>query len=430
MIKRRVSIVGLGYVGLPLAVAFSKKTPSKLVAFDIKNERIEELKQGYDKTREVSSHELKTKMLLFTNDPEKLKQADFHVVTVPTPVDSSKRPDLRPLISASKTVGSALKTGDIVVFESTVYPGTTEEVCLPILEKISGLQAGRDFFIGYSPERINPGDKVHSLTSIVKVVSGQTPRTLKIIAETYAQIIKAGIHKASSIRVAEAAKVIENAQRDINIAFVNELKIIFDKMHIDTHEVLEAAKTKWNFLDFTPGLVGGHCIGVDPYYLTYKAQQVGYHPRVILSGRQINDGMGKYFAEQAIKKMIEKNIHVHGAKVGVLGITFKENCPDIRNSKVIDIVTELQHYHVTPVVVDPIANKQDVLNTYGIELSELTALKGLKVLIIAVSHKEFASEKYMSTIAGAEMRIDIKKICGDKPFKTRENKKEELELLV
>lgn len=412
MIDRKISIIGLGYVGLPLAVSFSEKCKERVIAFDIKLARIEELKQGEDSTLEVDSERLQKANLLYTCNIEDLRKADFHIVSVPTPIDDSLQPDLSPLVSASRTVGSVVKFGDIVVFESTVYPGATEEICLPILERESSLKAGKDFFLAYSPERINPGDKVHCLENIVKVVSAQTPEALKIVSSVYSSIINAGVHEASSIRVAEAAKVIENTQRDINIAFVNELKIIFDKMNIDTNEVLEVAGTKWNFLNFKPGLVGGHCIGVDPYYLTYKAQQVGHHPEIILSGRRINDGMGKYFAERTIKSMIAKNIKVNGSKIGVLGVTFKENCPDIRNSKVIDIINELQDYHVNLVVVDPIANTEEVRVEYGIDLGSIEELLDVDAIIVAVAHDDFRDEKYSKLLKKAAVCMDIKGILS------------------
>ena len=404
---RKISVIGLGYVGLPLAVAFGEKTP--VIAFDIKKERIADLVSGVDNTLEVSQDELQSAQIMFTTRPDDLKQANFHIVAVPTPIDEAKQPDLTPLLRASETIGSILKMGDIVVYESTVYPGVTEEDCVPVLEKISGLKCGVDFFVGYSPERINPGDKEHSFTKITKVVSGQTPEILKIVSDVYASVVEAGVYEASSIKVAEAAKVIENAQRDINIAFVNELRIIFDKMDIDIYEVLEAAKTKWNFLDFKPGLVGGHCIGVDPYYLTHKAQQLGYQPEVILAGRRINDGMGKYIAEQTVKKMIHNNIHVHGAKVGILGFTFKENCPDVRNTKVIDIMNELKNYCIDPVVYDPIADSDNAYKHYGVKLNQLDHLRKCKVIVIAVAHDAFKDEVVLESIDGAEIVVDVKK---------------------
>ena len=408
MLSRKISVIGLGYVGLPLAVAFGEK--SSVIAFDIQETRIDELKSGIDKTLEVSSSDLKRAQLSLTSNPNDLKQADFHIVAVPTPIDDSKQPDLTPLLKASETIGSVLKMGDIVVYESTVYPGATEEDCVPVLEKASGLKCGIDFFVGYSPERINPGDKEHSFTKITKVVSGQTPEVLKIISHVYASVVEAGVYEASSIKVAEAAKVIENSQRDINIAFVNELKIIFDKMNIDIYEVLAAAKTKWNFLDFKPGLVGGHCIGVDPYYLTHKAQKLGYQPEVILSGRRINDGMGKYIAEQTVKKMIHNNLHVHGAKVGILGFTFKENCPDVRNTKVVDIVNELKSYCIDPIVYDPVADSDNAYKHYGVKLKQLDDLSLCKVIIIAVAHDCFNAVGVLDVINSCEVVVDIKNL--------------------
>ncbi|MBV52785.1 MAG: GDP-mannose dehydrogenase [Coxiellaceae bacterium] len=408
--NRKVSVVGLGYVGLPLAVAFGKK--SNVIAFDIKADRISELKSGIDNTLEVEKEELKAADLTFTVNPSDLKKANFHIVAVPTPIDNSKQPDLTPLLRASETIASILKMGDIVVYESTVYPGATEDDCVPVLEKISGLKCGIDFFVGYSPERINPGDKEHSFSKITKVVSGQTPEILKIVSDVYSSVVEAGVYEASSIKVAEAAKVIENSQRDINIAFVNELKIIFDKMDIDIYEVLEAAKTKWNFLDFKPGLVGGHCIGVDPYYLTHKAQQLGYQPEVILSGRRINDGMGKYIAEQTVKRMIQNNIHVHGSKVGILGFAFKENCPDVRNTKVVDIINELKSYCIEPMVYDPVADKGNAGNYYNIKLKEFSDISTCKVVIIAVAHDVFKSKSVLEIINNCQVVVDVKNLSS------------------
>jgi UDP-N-acetyl-D-galactosamine dehydrogenase len=380
-----VAVVGLGYVGLPLAVEFGKVYPT--IGLDLAVDKVEAYKRFVDPTGELSSDELKAAVHLRpTTDASALKEADFVVVAVPTPVDEAHIPDFSPLIGASNAVGKNLKRGAIVVFESTVYPGATEEVCIPILEKQSGLKWKEDFFVGYSPERINPGDKVHTLTSIVKVVSGDTPATLETVAETYGSIIKAGVYKASSIKVAEAAKVIENTQRDLNIALVNELSLIFHRIGIDTLEVLEAAGTKWNFLPFRPGLVGGHCIGVDPYYLTHKAEAMGYHPQVILAGRRINDGMGKYIAEQAIKQLIQSGASVKGANVTVLGLTFKENCPDLRNSKVIDVIHELQSYGVTVNVHDPVAEAAEARHEYGVDLVSWDDLPPAAAIVSAVSH--------------------------------------------
>ena len=389
---KTISIIGLGYVGLPLAVVFSRKY--KVIGFDIASLRIEELKRGYDRTLEVEENELKEAIkreLEFTNNLEDIKKANIHIVTVPTPIDKHKNPDLTPLIKASESVGSVLKKGDIVIYESTVFPGCTEEVCVPILEEKSNLKFNKDFFVGYSPERINPGDKEHTVTKIKKVTSGSTPEVAKEINELYASIIEAGTHLAPSIKVAEAAKVIENAQRDINIAFVNELALIFDKLNIDTKDVLEAARTKWNFLKFTPGLVGGHCIGVDPYYLTYKAKEIGYHPEIILAGRRLNDNMGIFVANKMIKLMIQKGHTIKGSRVLVLGITFKENCPDIRNSKVIDVIRELQEFGINVDVYDPWADKEEVKREYSINLIENGELRieSYDGVVLAVAHKEF-----------------------------------------
>jgi len=386
----RIAIIGLGYVGLPLAVEFGKKGP--VIGFDINQNRINELNNGQDHTLEVSPEELqKAKQLSFSANLDDLKHSNFFIVTVPTPVDQVNRPDLTPLRKASETVGQALKKGDIVVYESTVYPGATEEVCIPILEKISGLKFNQDFFAGYSPERINPGDKVNTLTKIKKITSGSTPEVANTVDAVYASIITAGTHKASSIKVAEAAKVIENTQRDLNIALVNELSVIFDRIGIDTLDVLEAAGSKWNFLPFRPGLVGGHCIGVDPYYLTHKAEEVGYHPQVILAGRRINDNMARYVARNTIKLMLQNGIDVPRAKVGVLGVTFKENCPDIRNSKVADLIKELEFWGAQVVVADPWADADEVRHEYGIELGTVNAENPVDSIIVAVGHNEFRS---------------------------------------
>ncbi len=385
----KIGIIGLGYVGLPLAVEFGKVLP--VVGFDINQERIEELKKGYDRTREVEPEELKaSSKLSYSSDLADLKDVRYFIVTVPTPVDEFKTPDLRPLQSASKTVGGVLKKGDIVIYESTVYPGCTEEVCVPVLEKVSGLKFNVDFFCGYSPERINPGDKLHRVTTIKKVTSGSTPEIAEKVDQLYKKIITAGTHKASSIKVAEAAKVIENSQRDLNIAFVNELALIFDRIGIDTHEVLEAAGTKWNFLPFKPGLVGGHCIGVDPYYLTYKADSLGYHPQVILSGRRINDNMGIHIANSVIKLMAQNELPINNANVLMLGITFKENCPDIRNSKVVDVVRELQSFGTKVDIYDPQADADEVKHEYGLSLTP-TLSKKYHAIILTVSHAEFTT---------------------------------------
>lgn len=385
----KVGIIGLGYVGLPLAAEFGKLIDT--LGFDINKERIDELKGGHDRTMEVDSKELKESLkLTFSFDAKDLQSVNYFIITVPTPVDEFKTPDLSPLISASKTVGAALKKGDIVIYESTVYPGCTEEVCVPVLEKVSGLKFNVDFYCGYSPERINPGDKLHRVTSIKKVTSGSTPAIAERVDELYRKVIKAGTHKASSIKVAEAAKVIENSQRDINIAFVNELALIFERMNIDTHEVLEAAGTKWNFMPFKPGLVGGHCIGVDPYYLTHKAESLGYHPEVILAGRRINDNMGMHIASRVIKLMSQNQLPIHKADILVLGITFKENCPDIRNSKVVDVIRELQSFGTNVDVYDPQADGAEVKHEYGIVLTQ-TLQKKYHAIVLTVSHTEFST---------------------------------------
>ena len=379
-----IAVIGLGYVGLPLAFEFAKKVT--VIGFDINKEKIEGYKNGIDVTGEVGE-ELKNTSIFFTSNEKDLKQSKFFIVSVPTPINSDKTPDLRPVRGASEIVGRNMTPGSIVVYESTVYPGLTEEICVPILEKVSGLKCGVDFKIGYSPERINPGDKVHTVTKIKKVVSGMDEETLDIIAGVYELIVEAGVYRAESIKVAEAAKVIENAQRDINIAFVNELSIIFNMMGIDTKAVLKAAGTKWNFLNFTPGLVGGHCIGVDPYYLTYKAEELGYHPEVILSGRRINDRMGKYIAENTVKMLIKADRPVKGSRVLIMGFTFKENVPDTRNTRVIDIVKELNEYGIEVYITDPVADKDEAFREYGIEIKELDSIEGVDALILAVSHK-------------------------------------------
>jgi UDP-N-acetyl-D-glucosamine/UDP-N-acetyl-D-galactosamine dehydrogenase len=385
----KIGIIGLGYVGLPLAVEFGKSMD--VIGFDINQSRIDELKKGYDRTLEVDEAELKSStQLTFSTKLEELAAANYFIVTVPTPVDEYRNPDLTPLQSASRTVGSVLKKNDIVIYESTVYPGCTEEVCVPILEKVSGLKFNVDFFAGYSPERINPGDKQHRVADIRKVTSGSTPEIAEKVDQLYKKVIRAGTYKASSLKVAEAAKVIENSQRDVNIAFVNELALIFQRMGIDTHEVLEAAATKWNFLPFKPGLVGGHCIGVDPYYLTYKAQSLGYHPEVILSGRRINDNMGIFIANEVIKLMAKANMPISGGKILVLGLTFKENCPDIRNSKVVDVVNELLTFGAKVDVYDPHADAAEVKHEYNLTLTTDLSQK-YHAVVLAVSHKEFAS---------------------------------------
>ncbi len=386
--EKTVAIVGLGYVGLPLAVEFGKRR--SVIGFDIAQHRIDELRQGIDSTFECSREQLQSaNMLRFSANQDDLQQATVFIVTVPTPVDKVNRPDMRPLVSASTTVGRALKPGDVVVFESTVYPGATEEVCVPVMEKVSGLKFNQDFFCGYSPERINPGDKVNTLTTIRKITSGSTPEVAEAVDAMYREIITAGTWRASSIKVAEAAKVIENSQRDLNIAFVNELSVIFERLGIDTMEVLEAAGSKWNFLPFTPGMVGGHCIGVDPYYLTHKAEEVGYIPQVILAGRRINDNMARYSARNIVKRMIQNGFDVARSTVGVMGITFKENCPDIRNSKVVDLVKELQSWNINVVVSDPWADPAEVEHEYGIKLGTIDADHKVDSLVVAVKHREY-----------------------------------------
>ena len=387
MQHRIISVIGLGYVGLPVAVAFGLKR--RTIGFDINDQRINELKQGYDRTGEVTSVELQSADILFTDSIEELKQADFHIVAVPTPVDSANQPDLTPMFKASETVGRALKQGDIVVYESTVYPGVTEEECVPILEKVSGLTCGKDFTVGYSPELINPGDKEHTFTKIKKVVSGQDVVTLETIAQVYESVVTAGVHRASSIKVAEAAKVIENTQRDLNIALMNELALIFDKLGIDTNDVLEAAGTKWNFLKFKPGLVGGHCIGVDPYYLTHKAEKIGYIPQVILAGRRINDGMASFIAQRTVKEMIHAGHTVLGSFVTILGMTFKEDCSDLRNSKVVDIIRELEDYGVQVQVHDPLADPAEALHEYGVNLTPFDQLLPATAVVLAVAHYQY-----------------------------------------
>ena len=385
--NEKIALVGLGYVGMPIAVEFAKHVD--VIGFDINKAKVEAYKRGEDPTQEVGDEAIKASKVEWTYDEKKLREAKFIIVAVPTPVNDDTTPDLTPVIGSSEIVGRNLTKGSIVVYESTVYPGVTEETCLPILEKESGLKCGVDFKIGYSPERINPGDKVHRLTTIKKIVSGMDEESLDEIAHVYEIVVAAGVHRASCIKVAEAAKVIENSQRDINIAFMNELSIIFNKMGIDTLEVLEAAGTKWNFLPFRPGLVGGHCIGIDPYYLTYRAEQFGYHSQIILSGRRINDDMGKYVAEQTVKQLIKADKSIKNAKVGCLGITFKEDCPDARNSKVNDILKELREYGINPIVCDPVADAPDAKKFYGVDLVDISKFKDLDCLIIAVMHKEF-----------------------------------------
>lgn len=385
--EEKLSLVGLGYVGMPIAVAFARKI--KVVGFDLNEKKIDLYKNGIDPTNEVGNEVIKNTAVEFTADAAKLREARFHIVAVPTPVNDDHTPDLAPVEGASRILGQNLTKGSVVVFESTVYPGVTEDICVPILEKESGLKCGVDFKIGYSPERINPGDKVHRLETIVKIVSGMDEETLDTVARVYELVVEAGVYRAQSIRVAEAAKVIENSQRDINIAFMNELSIIFNKMGIDTKSVLEAAGTKWNFLKFYPGLVGGHCIGVDPYYLTYKAEELGYHSQIILAGRRINDDMGKYVAESTVKNLIKADIPVKRARVAILGFTFKENCPDTRNTKVIDIYRELGEYGIHPVVVDPAADAEEAKRLYGITFAGMDAVKDMDAVIVAVAHEQF-----------------------------------------
>lgn len=389
--EEKLSVIGLGYVGLPIAVAFARK--AKVIGFNRNQAKIELYKSGIDVTKEVGDEAIRNTTVEFTSDPQKLREAKFHIVAVPTPITPDRKPDLGPVESASRILGENLTRGSVVVYESTVYPGVTEEVCVPILEERSGLKCGVDFKIGYSPERINPGDKEHRLENIVKIVSGMDEETLEIVAGVYEMVVEAGVYRAESIRVAEAAKVIENCQRDINIAFMNELSIIFNKMGIDTKAVLQAAGTKWNFLPFTPGLVGGHCIGVDPYYLTYIAERLGYHSQVILAGRKINDEMGKYVAENTVKKMISANKQIKGAQVAVFGITFKENCPDVRNTRVVDVINELQEYGVKVKVVDPVADAESLKSEYHIELCTQKEIKNMDAVIFAVAHEEFKSMK-------------------------------------
>lgn len=411
--KEKLSVIGLGYVGLPLAIAFGKKLD--VIGFDINEKKIKLYNDGIDVTEEVGDEELKKSIVNFTSDEKKIREAKFHIVSVPTPINEDKTPNLNPLKGATRTVGRNLTKGSVVVYESTVYPGVTEEVCIPILEEESDMKCGQDFKVGYSPERINPGDKKHRLENIVKIVSAVDDESLDIISKIYELVVEVGVHKAESIKVAEAAKVIENSQRDINIAFMNELSIIFNKLDIDTKAVLEAAGTKWNFLNFTPGLVGGHCIGIDPYYLTYKAEQIGYHSQIILSGRKINDGMGKHVAEHTVKNMIKADKQVKGSKVAIMGLTFKENCPDVRNTKVIDIIKELEEYGVDVLVVDPASDAEEVYNEYGIKLWDIEDIKNIDAVIFAVAHDEFKSltlENILDLYNGSngKVLVDVKGI--------------------
>ena len=408
--NRKISVVGLGYVGLPVAVAFGQSEQS--IGFDINQTRIDELKAGHDNTLEVEDVDLKAADILFTANPEDLRKADFHIVAVPTPIDAAKRPDLTPVIKASETVGKILEVGDIVVFESTVYPGATEEDCVPVLEKFSGLKSGKDFFVGYSPERINPGDKEHTFTKITKVVSGQTPEILEIVAQVYESVVTAGVHRAPTIKVAEAAKVIENTQRDLNIALMNELAVIFHKMDIDTRDVLAASGTKWNFLKFDPGLVGGHCIGVDPYYLTHKAQMAGYIPQVILAGRSINDDMGPYVANQTVKLMIQQGGKIKGSTVTVLGFTFKEDVPDLRNTRVIDIIEELEEFGINVQIHDPFASAAEARHEYGVLLMDEQDMELADAVILAVPHRVYLDAGWDGVRnhlkADAKIVVDVK----------------------
>lgn len=408
--QTKLSLVGLGYVGMPIAVAFAKKI--NVVGYDLNAAKIDLYKSGVDPTKEVGDEAIKNTTVEFTADASKLREAKFHIVAVPTPVYDDHMPDLTPVEGASRTLGQNLTKGSIIVFESTVYPGVTEEVCVPILEKESGLKCGVDFKVGYSPERINPGDKVHRLETIKKIVSGMDEETLDVVAKVYELVVAAGVHRAPSIKVAEAAKVIENSQRDINIAFMNELSIIFNKLGIDTKSVLEAAGTKWNFLKFYPGLVGGHCIGVDPYYLTYKAEIMGYHSQVILAGRRINDDMGKYVAENVVKNLIKSEKPVKNAKVAILGFTFKENCPDTRNSKVFDIVKELREYGIDPAIADPTADAAEAKHLYGVEFTDISKIKDMDAVVLAVAHDAFAKftmadmDKFYGK--GQKVLVDVK----------------------
>ena len=418
--QEKLSLIGLGYVGMPIAVAFAKRV--EVIGFDLNYTKVKLYKSGIDPTNEVGDEAIKSTTVKFTSDESELKKAKFHIVAVPTPVNDDHTPDLSPVEGASTILGRNIQAGSIVVFESTVYPGVTEEVCIPILERESGLKCGVDFKVGYSPERINPGDKVHRLETIKKIVSGIDKETLDCVAKVYELVVEVGVHRAESIKVAEAAKVIENSQRDINIAFMNELSIIFNKMGIDTKAVLEAAGTKWNFLKFYPGLVGGHCIGVDPYYLTYKAEMLGYHSQIILSGRRINDDMGKYVAENCVKKLIAANVAVRGAKVAILGFTFKENCPDIRNTKIIDIVNELKEYGITPFITDPEADIDEAERFYGMKFIGIDRIRDMDAIILAVAHdkfRKFALTDFNKMYGdGKKVLLDIKGILDQREYET------------
>lgn len=417
--EEKLSLVGLGYVGMPIAIEFAKRGVD-VIGYDLNETKIETYKSGIDPTNEVGDEVIKNSTVCFTADETELRNAKFHIVAVPTPVNDDHTPDLTPVQGASRTLGRNLTKGSVIVFESTVYPGVTEDVCVPILEKESGLKCGVDFKIGYSPERINPGDKVHRLNTITKIVSGMDEETLDTVAKVYEIVVDAGVHRAQSIKVAEAAKVIENSQRDINIAFMNELSIIFNKMGIDTKSVLEAAGTKWNFLNFRPGLVGGHCIGVDPYYLTYKAEMLGYHSQVILAGRRINDDMGKYVAENVVKHLIKADKPVCNAKVAILGFTFKENCPDTRNTRIIDIVHELDEYGITPAIADPTADAAEAKRLYGVEFVDMAEIENMDAVVLAVAHEQFKAltmEKIGSLFGeGKKVLIDIKGILDRKTY--------------
>ena len=413
-----LSVIGLGYVGMPIAVAFAEKV--RVIGYDLNAEKIALYKSGIDPTGEVGNVAIAASKVDFTADETRLREAKFHIVAVPTPVNADHTPDLSPVEEASRILSRNLTKGSVVVYESTVYPGVTEDVCVQILEAESGLKCGTDFWIGYSPERINPGDKVHRLDTICKIVSGMDAQTLEIVANVYSLVVSAGVYRAESIKVAEAAKVIENSQRDINIAFMNELSIIFNRMGIDTRSVLEAAGTKWNFLKFYPGLVGGHCIGVDPYYLTYKAEMLGYHSQVILAGRRINDDMGKYVAENCVKKLIAADLPVKGARVAILGFTFKENCPDTRNTRVIDIVRELGEYGITPVIADPVADAAEAQRLYGIRFAGMEEIRGMDAVILAVAHEDFGrfTMEEIGSMYGSEKRVllDIKGLLDRKAY--------------
>ena len=413
--NEKIAVIGLGYVGLPVALSLAETFPG-VIGFDIDNTKVKELAEGFDRTNEVDDRELQQTTLRFTSDPSELDDRTFFVVAVPTPIDQRNQPDLTPLVRASETIGKHLRKGAVVVYESTVYPGVTEEVCGPVLARISGLKQGSDFKLGYSPERINPGDKEHTFKRITKVVSGEDAETLERVAAVYGAVVEAGVHRASSIKVAEAAKVIENTQRDLNIALMNELALIFDRLGISTREVLEAAGTKWNFLRFEPGLVGGHCIGVDPYYLTSKAQELGYHPQVILAGRSVNDGMGKFVAQRLIKLMIQQDVQpIRHARVGVLGLTFKEDVPDLRNSKVADIISELREFGIEPMVHDPLASKSEARHEYGVELCEYDQLSSLDGLIYAVTHRQYreiGDAGILQLLSPSGVCVDVKSVMN------------------